>query len=246
MPFGLRGVGFVPTQMNGCVLWLSADRGVQLSGSNVVTWADSSGAGNHFTSTGAVTTRPSLIATDPLLNGQPSITFVSSSAQILTNTSLNVPQPNTAYVVSYISTFNPNINLTLFDSPGTRQTLYAVIGSGPTTGIGAFAGSVKNSTNNVLTVGQPFCAAGVFNGSNSNVYLGTSQPGTSQAAVVGLSAFAAGANSLVQAELFGFAGINFTSGSIAEVIIYQGAHTPQQVSWVFQYLSSKYNPGAWS
>src|SRR5581483_1955780 len=123
-------------------------------------------------------------------------------------------------------------------SPGTRQTLYAVIGSGPTTGIGAFAGSVKNSTNNVLTVGQPFCAAGVFNGSNSNVYLGTSQPGTSQAAVVGLSAFAAGANSLVQAELFGFAGINFTSGSIAEVIIYQGAHTPQQVSWVFQYLSS--------
>jgi hypothetical protein len=46
---GRRRLGFVPTEIEGCILWLRADRGLTLSGSNVSSWRDFSGRGHEAT-----------------------------------------------------------------------------------------------------------------------------------------------------------------------------------------------------
>lgn len=235
----LRGAGFQPNQLNGLVGWWRADQGVTLDTSNnVQSWADLSGNGNTL-SQATAGQRPTLVRSDRAFVGQPSISFNSATSGSLTNSTLNVAQPDTIYVVGYVSAFSPSVNLTIFDSPGTRQTLFAALNAGQQTALGTFAGSIKNSTNSVLTMGVPFCVACTFNGASSNAWLGNSV-----VPVVGLSAFNLGTNNLVQMQLYSFS-TNFTSGALAEMLIFSGAHTQQQVSWVFQYLASRYNPGAW-
>jgi len=46
---------FLPTDLTGLSLWLKADTGITLSGSNVTAWADQSGNGNNATATDAPT-----------------------------------------------------------------------------------------------------------------------------------------------------------------------------------------------
>lgn len=53
-----RRGGFVPTDIDGCELWLRADLGVTIAGSGVSVWADQSDNGNDFTQ-GTDASRPS-------------------------------------------------------------------------------------------------------------------------------------------------------------------------------------------
>jgi len=49
------GTPFSPTDLTNLSLWLKADAGITLSGSNVTAWADQSGNGNNATATDAPT-----------------------------------------------------------------------------------------------------------------------------------------------------------------------------------------------
>jgi hypothetical protein len=60
----------LPIPLNGLKLWLKADAGVSLSGSNVTAWADQSGQNNNLSVT---TTNP--VFENNVINGKPAIKF---------------------------------------------------------------------------------------------------------------------------------------------------------------------------
>jgi len=77
------GAPFSPANLSGLSLWLKADAGVSLSGSDVTTWADQSGNGRHANSVDA---DPTYNSSD--LNGKPTISL--SSVAVGDNQSLSI------------------------------------------------------------------------------------------------------------------------------------------------------------
>jgi hypothetical protein len=83
-------LGFMPTSIAGCTLWLdSTDSGsiTFSSGSNVGQWRDKSGAGNHFGTVAGTVTRITdgsfsviNIASGGIMSSANQITFTTSSA----------------------------------------------------------------------------------------------------------------------------------------------------------------------
>ncbi len=70
---------FQPNHLGGCILWLRADMGITLNGSNVIRWADQSPAANDAVQDIAATTRQP--AYNPIqINGRPTVFFDASSA----------------------------------------------------------------------------------------------------------------------------------------------------------------------
>lgn len=79
-------VSFVPTQLSGCVLWLRADLGVTLDGSNNVSqWSDQSSSGNNYAQ-GTSGNRPAWNATGNARGTGPAIVFTNNN-ELLTRTS---------------------------------------------------------------------------------------------------------------------------------------------------------------
>jgi hypothetical protein len=66
------GASFSPSSLSGLSLWLKADAGVTLSGSNVTSWADQSGNGKNMTSV----VNP--IFVNNAKNGNPALSFTGS------------------------------------------------------------------------------------------------------------------------------------------------------------------------
>ncbi len=71
----LRGTPAPPS--SGLQLWLKADTGVSVSGSNVTAWADQSGNGNNYTTAAGT---PQLLAPGSGINGLPAIRFTDSGS----------------------------------------------------------------------------------------------------------------------------------------------------------------------
>jgi hypothetical protein len=102
---------FSPSNISGLSLWLKADAGVSLSGSDVTLWADQSGNGRNAT---PVLASPTYNSSD--LNGKPTISLSSIVGE--TNQSLQIDgNPmgafgSTAFVVNYVDPdvfgFDPN------------------------------------------------------------------------------------------------------------------------------------------
>lgn len=69
------GVLWNPTMISGCKVWLRADKGVTLNGSNVSSWADQSGNGHNAVQATAAK-QPAYSASG--LNSRPGITFDGS------------------------------------------------------------------------------------------------------------------------------------------------------------------------
>lgn len=71
---------------NGLALWLRSDRGVSVSGVNVIAWSDQSGLGNHAISVNSPALHPNV------KNGQPIVRFSAANnhyLRVLSNPSLN-------------------------------------------------------------------------------------------------------------------------------------------------------------
>ena len=70
--FKILRAPFLPSSLGGLALWLKADAGVTLAGSDVTAWADQSSNGNNFSiSSGTVTKDTNIIGSNPaiLFNG---------------------------------------------------------------------------------------------------------------------------------------------------------------------------------
>ena len=74
---------FSPADITGLSLWLKADAGVTLSGSNVTAWADQSGNGNNATSPAVA---PTFVSSS--INSKPAISFNNDSSW------MQIPQNN--------------------------------------------------------------------------------------------------------------------------------------------------------
>lgn len=82
--YGVVGA-FSPLQLPGLALWLRADRGITLNGSNVSGWADLSGNGNDV-SQSTTASQPPYVASG--INGRPAVNFLNPT--FLRNTATNL------------------------------------------------------------------------------------------------------------------------------------------------------------
>jgi hypothetical protein len=90
----------------GLSLWLKADAGVTLSGSNVTAWADQSGNGNNASS--SIGTRPTLVSNT--LNSKPVLRFDGAGQQMALTSSIG----GTEYSIFIVCKNNDNTNGSMF------------------------------------------------------------------------------------------------------------------------------------
>jgi hypothetical protein len=216
---------------SGIKLRLRSDTNVTLVSGSVSQWVDMSGSGATFVQ-GTPTNRPSYTAVDAMYNGQPTMSFLASALQSLTDSTFqNLSQPATIYVVGE-STSGGSAQDFQGNGATAPPTIYW---SGSVWGI--YAGSLLLGTNNSRSKNA---FAGVFNSGPGVSYVGTSAaPNASGAA--GSNSF--GASGMT---IGGYgAASQLLNGKIAELLIYSSAHSASQVSSVFKYFSSRYG-GSWS
>ena len=139
--------------VTGASLWLDASdsANITLSGSNVTTWSDKSGNGNHFTAPGGA--EPLYVTNSQ--NGLPGIKFFPSSAiKYLTNTSLgNWSESLFTYFV-------------VFNSTTTSSNYPALLGRNT-------AGALQIGGNNGGPAGLAISKIGTATQSTSLTYTGT-------------------------------------------------------------------------
>jgi len=91
---------FKPTDISNNVLWLKADRGITLNGSDVSDWADQSSEGNDASNSTA-SEQPAYSSSDSSLGNKPSVQFVGSTENLLAAFANATTQPFMAFVSFY-------------------------------------------------------------------------------------------------------------------------------------------------
>lgn len=228
---GATGSPFALARLSGCVLWLRADLGITLSGSNVSGWADQSGNGNNA-SQGTSANQPSYNVADSQYGGRPTVQF--SGSQFMSLASHFPAQPFTVYIVGQSTSGTGQQEM--FADSGHNVSL--LIATGGSTSWSMYAGTALVSSGNTRqNVAQAF--AMVFNGASSKLYVNSSSsgfsgsPGTSNPSgteTIGASTNGSG-NRLI--------------GKIAELAVFNQAHSQADVNFAFSSLASDYG-GAWS
>lgn len=212
---------FQPTDIAGCKLWLDAGQGITLNGSNVSGWADQSGNGNDATQ-GAAISQPLLV--DNALNGYPVIRFDGSN-DILYNTSFNLNQPNTIFIV--YKWLGDGVGAVIFNDWNNNITSWRGGAGGYT--INYYAGLVVSSLN--IGTSNVFNSYTVtFNGANSKSWNngGAFYDGN------------AGTNAWSGFSLCGASAGYNGNYEIPEVIIYDTTLSDIERQQVEQYLNLKY------
>ena len=207
---------FVPTDLDGCALWIDAldSNAYTLSGSNVTAVFDKSpnawslGSATNFT-----------MNSTPFNGTYPS--FYGTGGQLGSNGSFTLSQPMTIYFVGQAITFNASTFL--FDGASSgRVVIYA--------GAQLFAGGEFVATNRASAVPNPHVMVAVVNGASSSIILNgvttTGNPGTNSFGGIRLSSRNTGGDPYI--------------GHICELLIFSGAHTDAQTQLMTGYLNSKW------
>jgi hypothetical protein len=240
------GASFSPANLSGLSLWLKADAGVTLSGSNVTAWADQSGNGRNAS---PVDVNPTYNSSD--LNSKPTISL--SSVAVGTNKSLQISgnpmgaSGATAFVVNYV---DPAV----FPGDGGGDANGALLGnfgsasdgshwpyglSNPASVYDSFATDTRKDdlglpagiTNwNIYSVHSQnndwklFCNGTQFYSDATNVYSNTI--GGDETLYIGMQ------NNAGSDQIF--------RGKVAEVVIYNRVLTTPERQQVEAYLNTKY------
>jgi hypothetical protein len=230
LPFG--GGAAIP--QSGLSLWLKADAGVTLSGSNVTAWADQSGNGNNAASP---TISPTFVSSS--INSKPAISFNGNDSwmQIPQNSIGNNGNISIFIVMNYSSGY---IFLNKGDGASfefTSWELSTITGFGfvdTNNGDPIWNAVPASPTTDTPLLLEGFSSAGVsqlaFNGTNS---------GSPSSANVGF-------NNISQYIGIGGGGTDgFNQGNpldaiIAEIIIYNRQVTTPERQQVEAYLNTKY------
>lgn len=215
------GGGSPPTFSGTLKLWLRADLGITLNGSKVSAWADQSGNGNNVTQ-GTAADQPPYTAADSNFNGRPSVGPFSSTSYALNASTFTISQPNTIYLVAYAANTAQNV---FFDGSSSRQ----IIGRAGATTWWIYAGTTVDANG---ANGNPHAFCLTLSSGTGTLYVDNSQT----AAV----SSTAGSDALTGLVVGVGSGDAAPNGSIAEFLIYSGAHTTAQVQQVFRYLGARY------
>ena len=241
----IRKVGgeatFSPANLSGLSLWLKADAGVTLSGSDVTAWADQSGNGNNASSSPG--TRPTFVS--PFLNGKPAIEFDGQGQvmQIADANSLDFLNISSFIVLKYIGQGTGN-NIVYFKNANagspTDPAMYGLVGANGdnlvsfSVNVGGWSDyetsiSIANTVPRILSM--------TYDGTDQNVY---SNGGLS-------NTFNIGGNIATSTGLLQIGGYNqsfnaeeYFNGQIAEIIMYNRAVTGTERQQVEAYLNTKY------
>jgi hypothetical protein len=208
---------------SGLQLWLRSDLGITI-GTGVSAWADQSGNGNNVVqATGSK--QPTYSASDAAFNGQASLLFAIANLQTLGNAGWNLPQPMTMYAVGSIGV--PTGLQAFIDSSAASEVFLGQTSASQHWYLYAGGNIIGGKTNDAF----PHAFCGVVNGASSALYVDDSQ--------VADGSGASGANASQVLAIGGTTG-TYLGGKIAEIIIYNVAHTAAQRETTFTYLSQRY------
>ena len=220
-----RGITFAPTVIPkfvpGLLAWYRADMGVSLNGSNVTSWADSSGYGYPAAIQSNTSYQPTLISSDSSYNNNASInlsngTYLQSSSNI-PNT---ISQPFTWFIVgqtnnNYSGSIFVDINVAFLEVANQWQ-LYA--------GTSPLSGSV--------TANLPYIFCCVFNNGSSQLYVNSKNITYTQSI---------GPNSMSGPIYFSsYNPPQQLGGKLTEFIAYNGILSSSNITLILNYLSSRY------
>jgi hypothetical protein len=239
---------FSPSNLSSLSLWLKADAGVTLSGSNVTAWADQSGNGNDATARIGNATFVSSV-----INQRPVLRF-DGTANLLTNNFLvnNYNTPLTIIAVSKASGSTVRGN-----QPTARYVVGATYHGGWEYGLcyGAYGGEFPNfsvgygisfESGGVEIESSPMgeneirIASTINNGSEILFFLNGSSIGTADPASQSGGNDSTGAFSIGSDVVFDEHDDFFCVCDIAEILIYNRAITTQERQQVELYLNTKY------
>lgn len=220
--FSFSQATFMPNDISGLQMWLSADTGITLMGSNIQQWADRSGNGKNAIQNTPLD-QPLLITNVNILNGFPVVQFNGTSARMLVDSNLNLGSVFVVLNWNGGSTFTEE-NCILSRQvyvPGSRfkargagfQSMYADYVEVFNTASRTFINSIQTLSFAPL-VNYKILSATIFPLSFPNLVIGMEESTTFRA----------------------------WEGDIAEIIIYSDSLTPAQRQQVEQYLSNKYAP----
>ncbi len=232
---GAGATPFTPLSRGASLLaWYRSDLGVTNVAGAASAWADQSGQGdaNRNLSQATSSQRPTIIASNALFGGRPTLRFSNAASSVLPpvgNWSVAIAQPVTIYSVhstSSISTQNTYYSDYLTN---LRFQMYQSAGGG--TGMVGYAGNANvGSAENLINSCRVVCT--IFDGASSTMYdtqltaSATGNMGTngSVGLQVGASRSGAGANA-----------------DIAEVVVINGHDGSTQRAQMMAYLGALYS-----
>lgn len=223
-----------PNRVSNLYAWFRSDLGVSLNGSTVSAWADQSGNGRNLTQSTA-SKQPTYNAGDVQYNNYPSLTFASASQTVMTNSSFTwttftviIVCKATASGYFFRRGASPNLDAYYTNLGGElfcRRT-------GPLTSSKNLSGTQVGTTPKTFRmemkgthVSHRFLANGVANSTTDTASI--SDPGT---ASTGSGLFC----------LFSDNASDWTSGTIAEVIVFTPHITEADAVAVEKYLQLRY------
>lgn len=234
----------------GLSIWLMADAGVTLSGSDVTAWADQSGNAHNFQQTSAVN-RPTFNAT--AINGKPGVLFTAAGSQFLLSTASNIARdwllqevPLTLNYTAFAVIINNStaaLNATTFLSP-------ALIADDPASGgdnIGMHIGNDKFGAYHwigsvavaapVVSTATPIQVRDNWDNVSANLVGKTPSATATRGATGAPSSVSNGTGIVVGASAAPRA---FYNGYIGELMWFNRALTPTEITQVEGYLSAKW------
>lgn len=226
-----------PTNIAGLQLWLRADLGITLSGSEVINWADQSGIGdnNRNATQSAGSTCPTFNSSDSNFNNQPTLSFSNASAQWMTTNAWTtyIAQPTTiVFVCSQNSAGGTAYKFTGGVTNGDAPQMYYNGGGDNTWSI--YSDTV-NLTGPSATANTPIVFYAEFNGGTSSIRISQETPfviGATNPSNCGQYGFGIGGDSNGSSE--------YLDGTIAEVLVYNSILSTIDRTNLQNYLSARY------
>lgn len=217
----------------GLALWLRADAGVVLSGSNSVeSWQDQSGGGRHLTQANA-SYRPT--AQSSVVNGKPTIRFdgINDKLAVSTSSGWGTSEFTVSVLLKPSSTKDWNQQLGATGAWGQfffHAYATGAMAVGTSAGTAMLPGTIPNGT---LQTGAWQLFTFRFNNGTAELYKNqTLIATTAMANPSAWTGFMLGAESA-----------NSIDGDVAEVLVYSEALSAQELGDLQEYLVVKYNLG---
>lgn len=232
---------FLPNNISGLQLWLRADVGVTLSGSDVIEWADQSGKGDsNRNMVGTSSHYPTYTLTNSIYNNQSTVNFTTAGAQYMIsagNWSPDISAPYTIFIVGHDdgTTTGQTYYGDTVASPSGPFFYFNIVSSVPCYDIQNVNGNTTISAPNSAI---PTIIQTEWNDPNSKLRISALTPsgtfdlgGTTNLGTNGFT---------LSTDYFSFGSLNL-NGSIAEIIVYDSILSQPNLISVMSYFSNRYN-----
>lgn len=223
-----------PDTIPGLALWLRGDSSTN-TGTVLNSLIDKSSIGAIYTNTASSPNLWTFVASDPAFNNQPTINNPHAVGLMSPDRSnAGITQPFTIYAA--VSNSNPS-GYQIIISNSTDDTEFGVANS-----TFYLASPETNYSANTLVINTPTLFCGVYDGSISSGYQNDMNVALSVSSGTFPTSDLSGTHLLL-----GYVGqVDSWPGTIAEILVYTGAHTTAQRSAVATYMAQRYNKPQWN